>query len=128
MQMADEPNVPAPISSEPVRTLHLPYESARMLAILPRTRYYDESTAAAFAGTIAALPSAANAIFHATQRNTFGLEIFETVQVLIFFGFLVWLFAILMYSREEKTAGEYLHELYGPSGNPVNGTAASKNH
>jgi len=126
--MADEPKAPVSISSEPARTLHLPYESARMLAILPRSRYYNESTAAAFAGTIAALPSAANAVLHATQRNTFGLEIFETIQVLIFFGFLVWLFASLMYSREEKTSGEYLDELYGPSGNAVDGTAASNNH
>jgi hypothetical protein len=76
--MADEPKAPVPISSEPVRSLHLPYESARRLAILPRTKYYNESTAAAFAGTIAALPSASNAVLHAAQRNAFGLEIFET--------------------------------------------------
>ncbi len=125
--MADEPKAPVPASSEPVRTLHVPYESARRLAILPRTRYYNESTAAAFAGTLAALPSAANAILHATKRTTFGLEIFETIQVLIFFGFLVWLFASLMYAREEKTSSEYLDELYGPSGNAVDRTAASSN-
>ena len=99
-----------------------------MLAVLPRTKYYNESTSAAFAGTIAALPSAGNAVLHAAQRNMFGLEIFETIQVLIFFGFLVWLFASLMYSRQEKTAGEYLDELYRPLGNAVNGTAASDTH
>jgi hypothetical protein len=43
----------------------------------------------------------------------------------IFFGFLVWLFASLMYSRQEKTAGEYLDEIHRPSGNAVNETAAS---
>ena len=123
--MADEPKAPVPTSSEPARTLQLPYESARRLAILPRIKYYNESTAAAFAGTIAALPSATNAVLHAVNRNTFGLEIFETVQVLICFGFLVWLLASLMYSREEKTSAEYLDELYGSSGNVVNRTAAS---
>src|SRR6516165_5462905 len=106
MLMADESNVAMTNSSEPVRTLSLPYDAARLLATLPRTRYYDESTSAAFAGTIAALPSAANAVVHATQRNMFGLEIFETIQVLIFFGFLVWLFVSLMYSRQEKTAAQ----------------------
>jgi hypothetical protein len=126
MQMTDQPQVlsPAPVSSDPVRTTSVPYDTARMLAMLPRTRYYNESTAAAFAGTIAALPSAANAVLHAAQRNMFGLEVFETIQVLIFFGFLVWLFASLMYSRQEKTSSEYLDELYGPLGNAVDGTAA----
>jgi hypothetical protein len=122
--MTVEPNAPES-ATQPARPVHLPYESARMLAILPRTRYYNESAAAAFAGTIAALPSAANAVLHAAQRDTFGLEIFETIQVLIFFGFLVWLFASLMYAREDKTSGEFLDELYGPSGNAVNKTAAS---
>jgi hypothetical protein len=121
--MTDEPNPPAPISSEPVRTLHLPHESARRLAMLPRTKHHKEGTAAAFAGTIAALPSATNAVIHAIRRNTFG-EIFEIIQVLICFGFLVWLIASLVYSREEKTSSEYLDELYGPSGNAVNRTAA----
>jgi hypothetical protein len=125
--MTDDPNASVPISRDPSRTLSLPYGSARMLANLPRTKYYNESTAAALAGTIAALPSAGNALLHAAQRNTFGLEIFETIQVLIFFGFLVWLFASLMYAREEKTSAEYLDELYGPSGNAVNGTTASSN-
>jgi hypothetical protein len=125
MQMADEPKAPVPMSSEPVRTLHLPYESARRLAILPRTKYHKERTAAAFAGTIAALPSATNAVLQAAKRNTFGLEIFGTIQILICFGFLVWLIASLMYSREEKTSPEYLDELSGPSGNAVNRTAAS---
>ena len=96
-----------------------------MLAVLPRTRYYNESTAAAFAGTIAALPSAVSAVVHAAQRNIFGLEIFETIQVLIFFGFLVWLFVSLLYSRQEKTAGEYLDELYRTSSNAADETAAS---
>jgi hypothetical protein len=108
--------------------LSLPYGSARMLANLPRTRYYNESTAAALAGTIAALLSAGSALLHAAQRSSFGLEIFETIQVLIFFGFLVWLFASLMYAREDKTSAEYLDELYGPSGSSVNGTAASSDH
>ena len=117
--MADDPKAPVPTSSEPARALNLPYESARRLAILPRIKYYNESTAAAFAGTIAALPSATNAIRHAVQRNTFGLEIFETVQVLICFGFLVWLFVSQMYSREEKTSAAYLDELYGPKANPA---------
>jgi hypothetical protein len=125
MQMADEPKAPVLTPREPVRTLDLPYESARRLATMPRTRYHDESTAAAFAGTIAALPSAANAVIHAALRNAFGLEVFETIQVLIFFGFLVWLFASLLYSRGEKTSAEYLDELYGPSGEAVTGTAAS---
>ncbi len=120
--MADETEAAVPMSSEPARTIHLPYESARRLAMLPRIKYYNESTAAAFAGTIAALPSATSAIIHAVNRNTFGLEIFETIQVLICFGFLVWLIASLMYSREEKTSAEYLDELCGPSGNR---TAAS---
>jgi hypothetical protein len=126
MQMTDQPQAftPAPISGDPVRMTSVPYDTARMLAVLPRTRYYNESTAAAFAGTIAALPSAVNAVVHAAQRNMFGLEIFETIQLLIFFGFLVWLFASLMYSRQEKTSGEYLDELYGPSGNAADGTAA----
>jgi hypothetical protein len=125
MQMMDQSKAPMAISNEPVGTLSLPYESARMLAVLPRTKYYNESTAAAFAGTIAALPSAVSAILHAAQRNTFGLEIFETIQVLIFFGFLVWLFASLLYSRQEKTAGEYLDELYRPSPNTADGTPLS---
>src|SRR5262245_53170253 len=112
MQMMDQPQAPAGISSEPARTPSVPYDTASMLAILPRLRSYNESAAAAFPGTIAALPSAANAVLHATRRNVFGLEIFETIQVLIFFGFLVWLFASLMYSRQEKTSGEYLDELY----------------
>ena len=89
--MADESQASVPISREPVRTLHLPYKSARRLALLPRNKYHRESTAAGFAGTIAALPSAINAAIHAVQRNTFGLGIFETLQVLICFGFLVWL-------------------------------------
>jgi len=121
--MQDE--LKAPSSGEPVRTLQLPYENARRLSLLPRTKYYNESTAAAFAGTLAALPSAGNAILHATQRNTFSLEIFETIQVLIFFGFLVWLFVSLMYSREEKSSAEYLDELYRTAGNPAGGPAAS---
>ena len=58
--MTDEPK--GPVAAELARTRHLPYESARMLAILPRVKYYNESTAAAFAGTIAALPSAANSV------------------------------------------------------------------
>jgi hypothetical protein len=128
MQMADEPEAPMSMSSEPVRMLHLPYESARRLAMLPRIKYYNESTAAAFAGTVAALPSATNAVLHAVKRNTFGLEIFETIQVLICFGFLVWLIVSLMYSRQEKTSAEYLDELCGPSGNAVNRTAASSTH
>jgi hypothetical protein len=123
--MADEFKASVPISSDTVRSLHLPYENARRLAILPRTKYYNESTAAAFAGTLAALPSAANAILHAAQRNTFGLEVFETIQVLIFFGFLVWLFASLMYSREEKSSAEYLDELYGLSANAATGASAA---
>ena len=69
MQMADEPKAPVPMSSEPVRMLHLPYESARRLAMLPRINYYNESTVAAFAGTIAALPSATNAVLHSVKRN-----------------------------------------------------------
>ena len=108
--------------------LSLPYGSARMLANLPRTRYYNESTAAALAGTIAALLSAGSALLHAAQRSSFGLEIFETIQVLIFFGFLVWLVASLMYSREEKTSTEHLEELYGPSGNVVSATPPPGNH
>src|SRR5262245_20962134 len=116
------------MSTEPARTFSVPYDSARMLAILPRTRYYNESPAAAFAGTLAALPSAANAVLHATRRNVFGLEIFETIQVLIFFGFLVWLFTSLMYARQEKTSGEYLDELSKKSGNPAGGAAASDRH
>ncbi len=115
--MADESTTPVPMPSEPARALHLPYESAHKLAMLPRIKYYNESTAAAFAGTIAALPSALNAVIHAVRRNTFGLEFFETIQVLICFGFLVWLIASLMYSREEKTSAEYLDELYKRSEN-----------
>ena len=72
--MADESKASGPISSE-----LLPYKSARRLAILPRTKYHKEGTTAALAGTIAALPSATNAVIHAVQRNTFGLEIFETI-------------------------------------------------
>jgi len=112
--MQDEPK--APSSSEPVRTLQLPYESARRLSLLPRTKYHNESSAAALAGTVAALPSAGHAVLHVFQRNTFALEGFEIIQVAIFFGFLVWLLVSLMYSREEKSSGEYLDELYGPSG------------
>src|SRR5262249_59196141 len=125
MQMADESQASVPISREPVRTLHLPYKSARRLALLPRNKYHRESTAAGFAGTIAALPSAINAAIQAVQRNTFGLGIFETLQVLICFGFLVWLVVSLVYSREEQTSVEYLDELYAPSGSAVNPTAAS---
>jgi hypothetical protein len=127
-QMADEPKAPVPISSEPVRTVNLPYESARRLSILPRIKYYNESTAAAFAGTVAAFPSAANALVRAATRQTFGLEMFETIQVLICFGFLVWLVASLLYSREEKTSAEYLDELYGPSEIPPNRTTMSSNY
>lgn len=123
--MMDQPKAPEAISSKPVGTIPLPYESARMLATLPRTKYYNESTAAAFAGTIAALPSAVSAIIHAARRNTFGLEIFETIQVLIFFGFLVWLFASLLYSRQEKTADEYLEQLYPSTPNAADEAAAS---
>jgi len=47
--MTDEPK--GPVAAELARTRHLPYESARMLAILPRVKYYNESTAAAFAGS-----------------------------------------------------------------------------
>jgi len=115
MQMADEPKAPVPMSSEPVQTLHIPYESARRLARLPRTKSYIETTAAAFGGTIAALPSATNAVRHALNRNTFGLEIFEIVQVLICFGCLAWLIVSLMHSRQEKTSVEYLDELRRPS-------------
>jgi len=125
--MADEPNAPMPIASEPIRLLPLPYGSARRLASLPRIKYYNESTAAAFAGAIAALPSATNAVLHAVKRATFGLEIFETVEVLICFGFFVWLIVSLMYSREEKTSAEYLDELYGASGDAVR-TAAARTH
>ena len=114
--MADESQASVPISREPVRTLHLPYKSARRLALLPRTKYHRESTMAAFAGTVAALPSAINAVLHAVQRNDFGLGIFESFQVLICFGFLVWLVVSLVYSREEQTSVEYLDELYAPSG------------
>ena len=126
--MAYELEARVPISSEPARTLNLPYESARRLANLPRIKYHKESTAAAFAGAIAALPSAIDAVLHAVRRHPFGLEIFETIQVLICFGFLVWLFVSLMYSREEKTSAEYLDELYGPSANVVNRAAASSTH
>src|SRR5262245_15443017 len=104
IQMADEPKASVP----------MPYKSARRLASLPRTKYHNESTAAAFAGMIAALPSAINAVIHAAKRSTFGLEIFEMIQVLICFGFLAWLIVSLMYSREEKTSAEYLAELYEP--------------
>jgi hypothetical protein len=117
--MADEPKAHVSIPSEAVRTLHLPYESARRLTMLPRTKSYNESAAAAFAGTIAALPTAINAVLDAAKRNTFGLEIFEIFQVLICFGCLAWLIVSLMHSRKEKTSVEYLDELRRPSSRPA---------
>ena len=104
-----------PVPPEPLRTLHLPYERAHKLATLPRKKW-DELTWAAFTGAAAALPSAIDAIVHAWKRNPFALEAFETVQVLIFFGFLVWFVVSFLYSRREQTSLEYLSQLYpGPA-------------
>ena len=119
--MTDEPTAPVPMSSEPIRVLHLPYESARRLAMLPRIKYYNESTAAALAGMIAALPSATDAVLQTAKHKPFSLELFDTIQVMICFGFLVWLFVSVMYSRQEKTSTEFLNELYGPSGSAISG-------
>jgi hypothetical protein len=102
-----------PIPPKPLRTLNLPYERAHMLAMLPRKKW-DELTWGAFTGAAAALPSAIDALVHAWKRTPFGLEAFETFQVLIFFGFSVWFIVSFLYSQRERTSQEYLNELYGP--------------
>jgi hypothetical protein len=98
------------VTPQPIKTLNLPFERALMLATMPRKKW-DELTWAAFTGAAAALPSAVDAFIHAYKRNPFALEAFETVQVLIFFGFVVW-FISLFFSRHEQTSLEYLRELY----------------
>jgi hypothetical protein len=102
------------IPPEPIKTVHLPYERATMLANLPRGRWSEGGTPAAFTGMIAALPSAVDALIHACKRSPFSLEGFELVQLLICFGFLVWLIVSLFYSLRGKTSLEYLNELYPP--------------
>jgi hypothetical protein len=61
-------------------------------------------------GFDAGLPSA---IRGSRERSHFSLEAFETVQVLICVGFLVWLIVSLLSSRREKGSVDYLNELYG---------------
>jgi hypothetical protein len=105
------------ITPQPLRILPLPYERARALAMLPRSKW-SEGTKAAFAGAIAALPSAIDALIHACGRKPFSLEAFETIQVLLFFGFLVWLVISFITSRIDQTSLEYLGALYpNPSHN-----------
>jgi hypothetical protein len=71
------------IPPQPIKTLHLPFERALMLATLPRKKW-DELTWAAFTGAAAALPSAIDAFIHAYHRKPFALEAFETVQLFNF--------------------------------------------
>jgi hypothetical protein len=99
------------IPPEPIRTLTLPYERARMLATMPQSKW-SESTKAAFTGMVAALPSAIDALIHAGQRKSFALEGFEIVEVLVCFAFVIWLIVSLITSRIHQTSIEHLEELY----------------
>jgi hypothetical protein len=99
------------VNPEPIRTLQLPYERARMLATLPRKKWGEESWAA-LTGALGASPGALDAIHKACQRPAFSLEGYEIVEVLALFGFAVWLIVAIINSIREKTASEYLAELY----------------
>jgi hypothetical protein len=105
------------IPPAPIRTVNLPYERAAMLANAPRSKW-SEGTLAAFTGMIAALPSAADAFMHACARNPFSLEFFETIQIMIWFGFFVWMIVSLVSSQFKKTSTQYLDELYPDKGTP----------
>jgi hypothetical protein len=107
----DHPFPQTPVPPKPLRTLHLPYERAVMLARLPR-RKFSESSVAALTGMAGATAGAFNAIHKGFERIPFSLELYELVEVLVFFGFFVWLIVSLFYSLREKTSGEYLGELY----------------
>lgn len=82
-----------------------------MLAGAPRKRW-SEHTEAALAGLLAALPSAADAIRDAIDRKPISFEPFELVQILIFFGFIVWFITCIVGNRDVKTADDYLREFY----------------
>jgi hypothetical protein len=82
-----------------------------MLATLPRKKW-DEWTWAALGGAIAAFPSAIDAIIAAFKTIPVSFGIFQTIQILIFGGFLVWFFVSRAYSKGGQTAAEYLNELY----------------
>ncbi len=82
-----------------------------MLATLPRKKWGEESWAA-LTGALGAIPGALDALHMAGSRPTFSLEGFEIVEILVFFGFVVWLAVAALNSIREKTAMEYLEELY----------------
>lgn len=99
------------VPPQPIKTVHLPYERAHMLATLPRKKW-DEWTWAALGGAVAAFPSAIDAIISAFQATPVSFKVFQTFQILIFGGFLVWFFVSRAYSKGTQTATEYLNELY----------------
>lgn len=88
----------------------MPYERAFMLATMPRKKW-SENTWAAFWAALAALPGAAEAIHSGVGKTPFQLGAFEMVQVVVFVGFFVW-FVVSRLTFREKTATEYLNELY----------------
>jgi hypothetical protein len=98
---------------------HLSDEVAHMLATLPR-KNWDETTWAAFGGTLAAAPSAIDALLKGFSRHPFSLEWFEIIQVMILVGFLVWFFARKR-QKGEKTSVELLEELRRGNEKPAQG-------
>jgi hypothetical protein len=96
---------------QPIRILPMPFERARELATLPRKKWGEESWAA-LTGALGASAGGLDAIHKAYVRPTFSIEGFEVVEVLVFFGFLVWLLISVINAVREKTALEYLAELY----------------
>lgn len=95
---------------QPVEILHFTGERAFMLATLPRKKW-DEFTWGALSGTLAALPSAADALLDAFNSHPFSLQLFPTVQVVIFVGFAIWFVITRVYAKQEKTSIEYLNEI-----------------
>jgi hypothetical protein len=106
------------VAPQPIKIVNLPYERAHVLATLPR-RKWDEWTWAALGGAIAACPSAADAIIVAFKTPPVSFGIFQTIQISIFVGFLVWFFVSRAYSKGSKTAAEYLYELYSLPQEPL---------
>jgi hypothetical protein len=99
------------VPPQPIKTVNLPFERAQMLATLPRKKW-DEWTWAALGGAVAAFPSAIDAIISAYQATPVSFRIFQTIQIVIFGGFLVWFFVSRAYSKGTQTTAEYLNELY----------------
>jgi hypothetical protein len=100
-----------PVPPQPIKTVHLPYERAYQLATMPRNKW-DEKTWSAFWATIASLSGAAEAIHDGLKSSPFSLGAFNAMQVLIFFGFLIWFIVSRSNLRSTKTSSEYLNELY----------------